>query len=281
MAGLTRPFFCARIYQNVNVNGSAMQDCNPALYRRFEDERTRPAADLLARVALADPACAIDLGCGPGNSTQLLTERFPGTHVIGLDNSPAMIDAARERLPRVAFELGDIAQWRSAEPVQLAFANASLQWMPDHERLLPRLLEQLAPGGVLAVQMPDNLDEPTHRLMSETAADPRFAPAYGGNDPQRARLLPVQRYYDLLAPLAEEVDIWRTCYHHRMTSPADIVQWVRGTGLKPFVEVLPEPLQAAFLEDYERRIGQAYPPRADGCRLLAFPRLFIVARRKP
>jgi trans-aconitate 2-methyltransferase len=283
MAGFDRPFFRRALYVNVNVNSPlrTMADWNPALYRRFEDERTRPAADLLARVALEAPRSVFDLGCGPGNSTQLLAERFPEAAMVGTDNSPAMIAAARERLPRVRFELSDIEQWQPDEAPDLVYANAALQWIPNHEALLPRLFATLAPGGVLAVQMPDNLDEPSHRLMSETAADPRFAPAYGGADPQRARLLPVQRYYDLLAPLADDVDIWRTSYQHRMASPADIVQWVRGTGLKPFVEPLPESLRAAFLADYEQRIAQAYPARADGRRLLAFPRLFIVARRKP
>jgi trans-aconitate 2-methyltransferase len=259
---------------------NAMNDWNPALYRRFEDERTRPAAELLARVALQAPAQVFDLGCGPGNSTELLVQRFPQAAVTGTDNSPAMIAAARERLPHAAFELGDIASWRPAQPADLVYANASLQWIPDHERLIPRLFAQLAPGGVLAVQMPDNLDEPTHRLMRETAADARWAGAIGPADKLRARILAAQRYYDLLAPEAASVDVWRTTYHHPMGSPADIVQWLRSTGLKPFVEALPEAQQPGFLAEYERRIAAAYPARADGRRLLAFPRLFIVAQRR-
>jgi len=257
-----------------------MRDWNPALYRRFEDERTRPAAELLARVALRSPAQVYDLGCGPGNSTELLVERFPQARVIGTDNSPAMIAAARERLPQVGFELSDIAAWQPAQPADLIYANASLQWIPDHERLIPQLFAQLAPGGVLAVQMPDNLEEPTHRLMRETAADPRWTEAIGPADKLRARILAARRYYDLLAPDAESVDVWRTTYHHPMGSPADIVQWLRGTGLKPFVEALPDALQPGFLAEYERRIDTAYPACADGRRLLAFPRLFIVAQRR-
>ena len=157
------------------------------------------------------------------------------------------------------------------------YANASLQWIPGHERLVPHLFEQLAPGGVLAIQMPDNLDEPTHRLMRETAADARWAGAIGDADKVRARLLPAERYYDLLAPRAASVDVWRTTYHHVMPTPADIVQWLRSTGLKPFVDALPPAQQAEFLAEYERRIALAYPERSDGRRLLAFPRLFIVA----
>jgi trans-aconitate 2-methyltransferase len=255
-----------------------MSDWNPALYSRFEDERTRPAAELLARVPLAAPQHVVDLGCGPGNSTELLVERFPAARIVGIDNSPAMLDAARQRLAQVSFELGDIADWSPAQPADLAYANAALQWVPDHERLLPRLLSALAPGGVLAVQIPDNLDEPSHRLMRETAAALLGTPA-DDPDRHRARILPAQQYYDLLTPRAE-VDLWRTTYHHRMDDAAAIVQWLRATGLKPYLDPLaPEP-QAQFLAEYQRRIERAYPPRADGKRLLAFPRLFIVARRR-
>ncbi|WP_284616837.1 trans-aconitate 2-methyltransferase [Aquabacterium humicola] len=256
-----------------------MSDWNPALYRRFEDERTRPAAELLARVPLEAPRFVVDLGCGPGNSTELLARRFPQARLLGTDNSPAMIASARERLPAVDFELSDIACWQPATPPDLIYANAVLQWLPDHATLLPRLLSLLAPGGVLALQMPDNLDEPSHVAMRQTAADARFAAVIGDADKLRARVLPVAGYYDLLAPRAD-VDVWRTAYQHPMADAAAIVQWVRATGLKPFVDPLPPTLQAEYLADYQRRIDSAYPARADGQRLLAFPRLFIVARRR-
>jgi trans-aconitate 2-methyltransferase len=255
-----------------------MSDWNPALYTRFEDERTRPAAELLARVPLDAPRVVVDLGCGPGNSTELLARRFPAARIVGTDSSPAMLATARQRLPQLSFEQGDIAQWAPAEPVDLAYANAALQWVGDHPRLLPRLLSALAPGGVLAVQMPDNLDEPSHRLMRETAAALLGIAADDG-DQHRARILPAQQYYDLLA-LQADVDVWRTTYYHRMDDAAAIVQWLRATGLKPYVDPLAPDLQARFLAEYQHRIELAYPPRADGKRLLAFPRLFIVARRR-
>lgn len=255
-----------------------MSDWNPTLYSRFEDERTRAAADLLARVPLEAPRRVVDLGCGPGNSTALLVQRFPAAHTIGTDSSLAMLAAARQRLPHVGFELGDIAGWAPAGPVDLMYANASLQWVPDHDRLLPRLLSALKPGGVLAVQMPDNLDESSHRLMRDTAAALFGMPADDA-DKHRARILTPQQYYDLLAPQAE-VDVWRTTYHHRMDDAAAIVQWLRATGLKPYLDPLTPEVQTRFLAEYQRRIDQAYPVRADGKRLLAFPRLFIVARRR-
>lgn len=264
-----------------------MSDWNPALYTRYEDERTRPARDLLARVPLQSAGLAYDLGCGPGNSTELLVERFPDADVVGTDNSQAMIDAARKRVPQARFALSDIASWQphaheadgKARAPQLIYANAALQWVPAHETLLPRLLEALAPGGVLAVQMPDNRDEPTHRLMREVAALPEFADAIGDYSRLRTELLGINGYYDLLAPRAAMLDVWRTAYQHPLESARAIVDWVRATGLRPFIDPLSEPLRERFLAEYERRIEAAYPARADGKRLLAFPRLFIVARK--
>ena len=260
-----------------------MLDWNPALYSRFEDERTRPARDLLARVALDAAAVqtVVDLGCGPGNSTELLVQRFPQARVTGTDNSEAMLVSARERLPHVRFELSDISTWAPHEAPDLIYANASLQWVPAHEALLPRLLGALAAGGVLAVQMPDNRDEPTHQLMREVAREAPWAAAIGDFSRFRTDLLGIDGYFDLLAPHAAHIDIWRTAYQHPMDTPRAIVDWVRGTGLKPFVDRLPADLQASYLAEYERRIDIAYPARRDGRRLLAFPRLFIVATRKP
>lgn len=258
-----------------------MSDWNPALYTRFEDERTRPAAELLARVPPAPQRRnVVDLGCGPGNSTELLVARHPAADVLGIDTSQAMLDAARRRLPNQRFELGDIAGWSAAAPPDLLYANAALQWVPDHERLIPRLAAMLAPGGALAVQMPDNLDEPSHALMRETAAEPRFAAHLGAAAELRARILSAEHYYDLLAGAAD-VDVWRTTYYHRMADASAIVQWLRATGLRPFLDGLPTPaLQAGFVAAYQRRIESAYPQRADGQRLLAFPRLFFVAQRR-
>ena len=257
-----------------------MLDWNPALYRRYEDERTRPAAELLARVPLTEATQAVDLGCGPGNSTELLVQRFAGAAVVGIDNSEAMLASARERLPQARFEFGDIATWQPALPPHLIYANAALQWVPDHEALIPRLFAALAPGGVLAIQMPDNREEPTHRLMRAVAAEAPWAEPIGNADRLRTLLLPLSGYYDLLAPTAAKVDVWHTVYQHPMADAAAIVEWVRGTGLKPFVDRLPADLQASYLAEYERRVNEAYPARTDGKRLLAFPRMFIVAQRK-
>ena len=257
-----------------------MSEWNPSLYSRFEDERTRPARELLARVPLASAACAVDLGCGPGNSTELLVARFPGAEVIGTDNSRPMLDSARQRLPDVRFDLSDIASWQPEKAPDLIYANASLQWVPGHETLIPRLFASLAPGGVLAVQMPDNRHEATHRAMREVAALSPWAEQIGDLEKLRTGILPLADYYDLLAPAAAQVDVWHTVYQHPMASPQAIVDWVSGTGLKPFVAPLDDTLRASYLAEYLGRITAAYPPRADGRLLLAFPRMFIVAQRK-
>ncbi|WP_027016623.1 trans-aconitate 2-methyltransferase [Comamonas composti] len=265
-----------------------MLDWNPALYLHYANERTRPAAELLARVPQLEARHVVDLGCGPGNSTELLVQRFAAARVTGLDNSPSMLEQARQQLPTASFALADIVSWASdlqtAGPApDLIYANASLQWVGGHEALIPRLFARLAAGGVLAIQMPDNRQEPTHALMREVAALPQFAAHIGDAASVRTGILPIRAYYDLLAApdaCAQSIDVWHTVYQHPMESAEAIVQWVRGTGLKPFVEALPESLQQEFLNQYLSRVEQAYEQRADGRRLLAFPRLFIVAQRK-
>src|SRR6188768_1942799 len=230
---------------------------DPALYRRFEDERTRPAQDLLARVPLEHAKEAIDLGCGPGNSTELLLARFAGARVTGIDNSEAMLQSARKRLPSqpCQFEFGDVSTWQPASAPDVIFANAVLQWVPGHEQLIPRLFSALAPGGALALQMPDNLNEPSHRSMREVASAGPWAPVLSDAIRARAQLLAPQAYYDLLAADAATVDIWRTTYHHVLGSAADIVDWLRATGLRPFIDPLSDPQRAAFLTEYEQRIA--------------------------
>lgn len=259
-----------------------MADWNPALYRRFEDERTRPADELLARVPLAGATHVVDLGCGPGNSTELLVRRFPQAQVTGIDTSEAMLASARERLPGTAFERGDIATWVPAVAPDLIYANAALQWVAGHETLVPRLFSLLAPGGVLAIQMPDNRQEPSHRLMRAVAGEAPWRGPIGDADAVRTELATIAGYYDMLARDAASVDVWHTVYQHVMPSAGSIVDWLRSTGLRPFLDALPDgALRAGFLAEYERRIAEAYPERSDGKRLLAFPRMFIVAQRRP
>jgi trans-aconitate 2-methyltransferase len=250
-----------------------------AQYVKFEQERTRPVRDLVARIPNAEVLSAADIGCGPGNSTEVLRERYPQARIIGLDSSPDMISSARKRLPDIVFEVADIGEWRPKEPLDVILANAVLQWIPDHERLFPALMAKLGPGGALAVQMPDNLDEPSHRLMGEVAsAGPGAAKLKDAANARTERHL-ADWYFRLLRPHAPHVDVWRTTYFHALAGARAIVEWLKGTGLRPFLDPLEESEREAFLARYEAAVAKAYPAEPDGTVLLPFPRLFVVARR--
>ena len=257
-----------------------MSDWNPELYARFADERARPVVDLLARVDLDAPKRIVDLGCGAGASTAPLVARWPQADVLGIDTSPAMLDKARVAVPGARFEEADVATWAPDAPVDLLFSNATLQWVPDHATLLPRLMSFLAPGGVLAVQMPDNLDEPSHALMRTLAAEPPFAETLREAAGARAPLLGFEATFDLLTPAAGRIEIWRTTYVHPLAGPAAIVEMVSSTGLRPFLDPLDPDTRAAFRARYTAAVARAYPPTADGHVLFRFPRLFFVAVKR-
>lgn len=263
-------------------------------YLKFEAERTRPARDLLAEVPLAalplqDGALVVDLGCGPGNSTELLGARFPNAEILGLDTSREMIAAAEarfasEKVPRALssrtrFAHADARALKLERPADLIFANAVLQWVPDHARLFPHLVAQLREGGILAVQMPDNLEEPSHVALREAAMAGPWGAELREAVAERAILPPVGFYYDLLAPRTRVLEIWHTIYNHPLDSAEAIVEWMKGTALRPFLEPLEADERAAFLAAYTARLREAYPARVDGKVLLAFPRLFLVAQR--
>jgi len=243
-------------------------------YLKFADQRTRPAAELLARVPEQPVRHVVDLGCGPGNSTALLVARWPSAAIVGVDSSAQMLERARTTLPEVTWVQADVRDYRAETPPDVIFANAVLHWLPDHAQLVPALFEQLAPGGALAVQVPYNFDEPSHRLMRELA---RGRLRTGGADPGARWVAAPATYYDWLAPHARSVDIWQTRYEQVMPDASAIVEWVRGTGLRPYLESMPDELHPAYLTEFERALEDAYPVRSDGRRLFSFPRLFIVA----
>ncbi|MCB0996062.1 MAG: methyltransferase domain-containing protein [Acidimicrobiales bacterium] len=254
---------------------------DPEIYLRHASERLRPAIELLARVPLEDPEVVVDLGCGTGTSTSLLRERWPGAEVTGVDNSEAMIASARAEVPGVGWVLADIRDWSASVPVDVIYANASLHWVDRHDVALPRLLEQLADGGVLAVQMPLNHGEPSHLLITETAADARWQDLLA----PLLRPSPVADpawYHELLRPMVTSLDLWETVYHQELTGDRPVLDWVRGTALRPLLTALADEAPE-LVEEFEHELGarlaSAYPPDAAGRTRFAFRRVFFVARR--
>jgi trans-aconitate 2-methyltransferase len=252
---------------------------NPDQYLKFEQPRLRPAIELLARVPLTAPRFVCDLGCGTGSLTRLMAERWPQAEVLGVDSSVAMLAQATGASARLRWEQHDLADWAPAQPPDLIYSNAALHWLPDHQVLLPRLLAQLAPGGMLAVQMPRNFAAPSHTGIADTVK----AGAW------RARLEPLLRatpvhepgwYVDLLAPHAAELDLWETEYHQVLTGPDPVKEWTKGTWLGSFLNALPAAEREPFERDYAARVRVAYPMRADGTTVFPFRRLFFVLRKR-
>ncbi len=247
---------------------------DPKTYLSFGAERTRPAADLLARVPLAAPRRVADLGCGPGNSTALLRARWPNADIDGIDMSQEMLRDARDAGVDARFIEADIAAWEPGVPYDVIYSNAALQWLGDHETLLPRLLSFLAPGGMLAVQVPRNFEERCHVLIRQAVADPRWAERMKDVRDWWNVLAP-EAYYDLFAPRARTIDLWETRYFHLLEGKDPVFHWMMGTGLRPFADALDSPAKEDFLEHYRTLLAAAYPPQTDGKTIHRFLRLFF------
>ena len=254
-----------------------MPQWSPEQYLKFADERTRAARDLLAQVPGVDAKLIYDLGCGPGNSTELLVEAFPTARVVGLDSSPEMLTKARTILSQTEFLRADLTGWVAPTEVDILYSNATFQWVTGHVRVLQRLLNGLNAGGVLAVQMPDNLAEPSHVAMRQTASNAPYTDKLRGAEGARDTLLSPEGYYAALKPLCSRLDIFHIVYNLRMDGVAGIVEWFKGTALRPYLEGLSKDEQGDYLALYEAMLVQPYPAQADGKVLLRFPRLFIVA----
>jgi trans-aconitate 2-methyltransferase len=267
----------ARIYLDVETRGEQMWD--PDQYQRFADERSRPFADLTARIGAEAPATVVDLGCGPGNLTADLARRWPGAAVHGVDNSPSMIEAARreEEPPRLTFEVADLRDWAPPGPLDVITSNAVLQWVPGHLELLPRWAGWLTPGGWLAFQLPGNSDQPPHVAIREMAASPRWRPLLAGLELNR-QAGDLTGYLDVLAAAGCRVDAWETTYLHVLAGEDPVVEWVKGTALRPVLAALDEAQAAEFLGEFGVRMRRAYPARSFGT-VLPFRRVFAVAQR--
>jgi trans-aconitate 2-methyltransferase len=252
---------------------------NPEQYLRFAEPRLRPALDLLSRVDVADPKQVCDLGCGAGNVTAFIAQRWPTAEVTGIDSSAAMLAKARDALPGVRWQQADLKGWQPDRAYDLIYSNAALHWLPAHDTLFPSLIDSLAPGGVLAVQMPKNFDAPSHTAIADTV----------NAGPWRDRLAPLvkpapvaepETYFEILRTHADAIDIWQTRYLQVLQGKDPVKEWTKGTWLRQFLDALPPTEAAAFEADYAERMRKAYPALADRRTLFPFRRLFIVARRE-
>lgn len=249
----------------------------PDVYLAFAGERTRPAADLLARVRNVAPARVVDLGCGPGNSAALLAARWPEASIDGVDSSDAMLEQAKASGVKARWIKADLADWTPRKTYDVIFSNAAFQWLPDHGALLPRLFSFVKPGGSFAFQVPSNFGAPSHVLMREVAQEGPWAHKLG--HVREASVLPAEAYYDIFSPCCRTLDIWETAYLHVLEGEDPVFRWVSGTGLRPFLQALGDTEQEAFSDAYRARLRNAYPKRADGKTLFPFRRLFVVAER--
>jgi trans-aconitate 2-methyltransferase len=256
---------------------------DPVQYEAYADQRGRPFFELVGRVRAARPAFVVDLGCGTGRLTATLAHRWPDAMIEGVDSSAEMIEAARTALAaggarRLRFTVGDLAGWAPTRPVDVIVSNAALQWVPRHEELLARWVDALAPGGWLAFQVPGNFHEPSHLALRELCGSARWRPRLGGVPLGRPVAEP-DDYLDRLTRLGCAVDAWETTYLHVLEGRDPVLEWVKGTALRPVLAALDsEEAAARFLAEYGARLRAAYPPRAYGT-VLPFRRIFVVARR--
>jgi len=252
---------------------------DPAQYLKFADHRLRPAVDLLNRIDVANPAEVYDLGAGAGNVTRLLKERWPNARIIGVDESDDMLAKAATGAPEIAWQRADLATWSPAHPADVIYSNAALHWLSDHDRLFPALFSALAPGGVLAVQMPRNFSAPSHTAIAEAVR----------SGPWRSKLEPLLRsapvaepafYFDLLARGVAALDIWETEYLQVLEGDHPVKEWTKGTWLRPLLDALDEPERSRFEACYGELLAHVYRRRPDGRTLFPFRRLFIVAKAR-
>jgi trans-aconitate 2-methyltransferase len=253
---------------------------DPDTYQRFAGERARPFFDLLARVRASDPGYVVDLGCGPGHLTAALAGRWPGADVVGVDNSPEMIGAARAEAgqrPGLSFALGDLREWRPPRPVDVLVSNAVLQWVPGHMDVVRSWPDMLSPGGWLAIQLPGNFSQPSHAILLDLVNSDRWRSLLAGVALNHQAPDPAE-YLDLLAPTGCEIDAWETTYLHVLPGDDPVTEWYRGTGLRPVLAALDPGQAGEFVADYGERACAAYPRRPYGT-VLPFRRVFAVARR--
>jgi trans-aconitate 2-methyltransferase len=251
---------------------------DPGQYLKFSAERSRPFIDLVSRVPREEARFVADLGCGTGSLTQILVERWPGARIIGVDNSAEMLAKATPIPGRLEFVRADIADWSPPQPLEVIVSNAALHWIRDHASLLSRLVGMLAPGGTLAVQMPNRFDTASHFAVEDTLANPRWSARLEGVGLSRESVMPTLWYVRRLRELGLAVDAWETTYVHVMSGEAPVLEWLKGTALRPILDVLGPEQAGTFLQELGGRLRIAYPPEGN-VTLFPMPRVFFVAQR--
>ena len=258
-----------------------------AQYLKFSDQRTQPSRDLVSRLPADDGSVCrvLDIGCGPGNNTAQLRARYPKAQALGIDSSPEMIDAARRQHPDMEFLVLDAAHLDDLPAdFDVAFTNACLQWVPNHREVIPAMLRRVKPGGFAACQFTETINQPAHTIMRELAATPPFMAHIGAADARPYHHLggkhfSVSAYYDLIAPLSHHVQMWETTYWHALAGYEGVIDWYRGTGLRPYLAQLPtEELRRAYEQAFVDRLSKVYPLQSDGTVLLPMPRFFFLAQ---
>lgn len=256
-----------------------MSDWNSSQYMKFGNQRTQPSIDLINRLGEMDPQSILDIGCGPGNSTAALHRRFPRAALLGIDSSDAMLQKASETYPDLSFSNcvvpGELDRLETS--FDLIFSNACLHWIPRQEQLLSAVMGKLKAGGTLAVQIPLTQEAPFYKMLGQLTAGPKWRQKLGGI--RNFHSLTPEEYYDVLSRLSEEAELWQTTYYHTVRSPSGILEWYKGSGLRPYLDVLDPEEKTSFQQDILCRIQQLYPVQADGTILLKMPRLFFLARK--
>jgi trans-aconitate 2-methyltransferase len=257
-----------------------MLDWNSKQYLMFENERTQPAIDLVNRICIDNPRKIIDIGCGPGNSTQVLANRFPDAYIIGVDNSPNMIETAQRNCISLDFKVCDVNKdlLKVGKGYDIVFSNACIQWIPNHRELLKNLIGLLKIDGILAIQIPMNYEEPIHKIICEVSSNEKWKSEF--NNPRNFYTLSQGEYFDLLSEIASDFSIWETVYYHKIKSHEDIMEWYRGTGLRPYLNALPEAKKKVFEKDVFHRVVKEYPLQINGDIIFRFPRFFLIAKPK-
>ncbi len=257
-----------------------MATWHPAQYLQFSTERLRPALDLLAQIPLEHVEKIADIGCGTGSVIPYLRQRWGNAHIVGVDSSPDMLATAQQQLKdeQIHWQLADIANWQSSyAPFDVLFSNAALHWLPNHPHLLPHLLTHLAKNGVFAMQVPNNFAFPTHTCLFELAKQNFWSPYLTPHLPPPPFVLSPEAYYVLLAKHCQSVNVWQTTYYHNLQGEHPIFEWIKGSWLRPILDILPLELHQRFAADYSQLLANAYPQDAQGKTLLAFTRLFCIA----